>query len=160
MDTRRRIALIDDDRAWLDTLAEYLRDRGFHVHTAQGARSGLALLEEFDAAAVVIDFHMPDMDGLQLLRQLRQRRQDLDVLLLSGEDDPLLESRALAAGAVAFLSKSTAPALLLRRLLQTLDGASNRHGQSLCLLRKLLPALRRTGPWLPVPFLDRHWSLN
>ncbi|HEY1861448.1 MAG TPA: response regulator, partial [Gemmataceae bacterium] len=99
MDTRRRIALIDDDRAWLDTLAEYLQDRGYNVRTALGARSGLALLDEFDVAAAVIDFRMPDMDGLQLLRRLRQKRQDLDVLMLSGEDDPQLKSRALAEGA-------------------------------------------------------------
>jgi DNA-binding response OmpR family regulator len=159
MDNRRRIALIDDDRAWLDTLAEYLQEQGYNVHTAQGARSGLALLDNFDAAVLVIDFHMPDMDGLQLLRHLRQRGQNVEVLLLSGADDPLLESRALAEGALAFLSKATAPALLLQRLLQTLALAIDRHGRSEDLLRTLLPALRQAGPWLPVPF-DPPWSLN
>jgi DNA-binding NtrC family response regulator len=146
MDTRRRIALIDDDRAWLDTLAEFLQDRGFHVRTAQGARSGLALLDEFDVATAVIDFRMPDMDGLQLLRRLRRNRPDLDVLLLSGEEDPQLESRALAEGAVAFLSKGNAPALLLRQLLQVLAHAALRHGKSDEVWRRLLPMLRAQGP--------------
>ena len=115
MDTRRSIALIDDDRAWRDTLAEFLQDRGYRVCTAENGGSGLALLERFDVGAAVIDFRMPDMDGIQLLRRLRQQRQDLNVLLLSGEEDPHLESRALAEGAVAFLSKATAPALLLQQ---------------------------------------------
>jgi CheY-like chemotaxis protein len=154
MDTRRSIALIDDDRAWLDTLAEFLQDRGYDVRTAQGAGSWLDLLEEFDVAAAVIDFHMPDMDGLQLLRRLRRRRQDLRVLLLSGEENPQLESRALAEGAVAFLSKATAPALLLQMLLQSLAHATARHEQSVHIWRQLLPMLREAGPWLPVPFTN------
>jgi DNA-binding response OmpR family regulator len=152
MDTRRSIALIDDNRAWLDTLAEFLQDRGYHVRTALGARLGLALLNDFDAAAAVIDFRMPDMDGLQLLRLLRQRRQGMRVLLLSGEEDEQLESRALAEGAAAFLSKATAPALLLQMLLQSLAAATAPGGASGQLLRQLLPMLRAAGPWLPVPF--------
>jgi DNA-binding NtrC family response regulator len=160
MDTRRRIALIDDDRAWLDTLAECLQDRGYKVRTAQGARSGLALLDKFDVATAVIDFHMPDMDGLQLLQHLRHRRPDLDVLLLSGEDDPQLKSRALAEGAVAFLSKGAAPALLLRQLLQVLAHAGLRQGWTEDDWRRQLPVLRAQGPWLPVPFLHQTCSLN
>jgi DNA-binding NtrC family response regulator len=160
MDTRRSIALIDDDRAWLDTLAEFLQDRGYHVRTAQGARSGLALLQEFEAAAAVIDIRMPDMDGLQLLRRLRRQRHDLNVLLLSGEEDPQLESRALAEGAFAFLSKTTAPALLLQTLLQSLTRATASHGQSGHLWRQLVPMLRDAGPWLPVPFSGRTSGSN
>jgi DNA-binding response OmpR family regulator len=151
MDTRRTIALIDDDRAWLDTLAEFLGDRGYHVHTAQGAASGLALLEKFDAAAAVIDFRMPEMNGLQLLRRLRQRWGKLPVLLLSGDDDPLLQTRALEEGAFAFLSKGTSPGLLLRLLLHTLSNAMDPNGPTAAglLWRRLLPAVRPSGPWLP-----------
>jgi CheY-like chemotaxis protein len=151
MDTRRTIALIDDDRAWLDTLAEFLGGRGYHVHTAQGATSGLALLEKLDAAAAVIDFRMPEMNGLQLLRRLRQRFGKLQVLLLSGDDDPLLRTRALEEGAFAFLSKGTPPSLLLRSLLHTLSKAMKPDASVAAglLWRHLLPAVRPSGPWLP-----------
>jgi DNA-binding response OmpR family regulator len=143
MDTRHRIALIDDDRAWLNTLAEYLEDRGYHVHTADRALSGLDLIDRHEVVAVVVDFRMPDMDGLQVLRRLRQRGRRVEVLMLSGEDDTLLESRALAEGATAFLPKATAPGQLLRTLLHTLAQAVHRVD--------LLPAPRRPGLWLPVP---------
>jgi DNA-binding response OmpR family regulator len=143
MDTRNRIALIDDNRAWLNTLAEYLQDRGYLVHTADGARSGLDLLDRHEIVAVVLDFRMPDMDGLQLLRRLRQTGSRVEVLMLSSEEDTLLESRALAEGASAFLSKTTTPALLLRTLLHALTRAVRRDDR--------LPALRRPGHWLPVP---------
>jgi hypothetical protein len=63
--------------------------------------------------------------------------------MLSGEEDALLEARALAQGARAFLSKSTAPALLLRTLLQMLAQAVPPGSR--------LPAPRASGPWLPMP---------
>jgi CheY-like chemotaxis protein len=120
------VLLIDDDRVWLETLADCLRHEGLSVRTADRPRLGLALLEKAGPVrAVVIDFRMPEMDGLELLRQIRQRRRHLPVLLLSSEDDPALAARALAEGAWAFLCKTTAPRLLLSRLRQLLT-APNR----------------------------------
>jgi len=100
------------------------------------------LLDRHEVVAVVVDFRMPEMDGLQLLRRLRQRGRRVEVLMLSSEEDACLESRALAEGAMAFLSKTTAPALLLQRLLQSLARAVQGGAR--------LPAPRRSGPWLPV----------
>jgi DNA-binding response OmpR family regulator len=116
-----RVALIDDDRNWLDTLAEYLGDRGYRVETALGGSRGLRLLERGGVGLAVVDFHMPDLDGLELLRQLRRRRLNVDVLLMSSDDDPALATRVRAAGAAGFLSKNTPPGLLLRALTQTLS---------------------------------------
>ena len=114
------ILLIDDDPAWLETLADCLEHEGFAVRTADRPQLGLAVLDKADAVgAVVIDFRMPEMDGLELLRQIRRRRH-LPVLLLSGEDDPALAARALAEGARAVLCKTTAPRVLLTRLLRLL----------------------------------------
>ena len=58
---------------------------------------------------------------MQSLRQLRRRRLDVDVLLLSSDDDPTLPALVLREGAAAFLSKNAAPRLLLRSLTQTLS---------------------------------------
>jgi DNA-binding response OmpR family regulator len=121
MNASSAILLIDDDPAWLETLADCLRHEGLAVRTADRPQLGLALLEASDAiGAVVIDFRMPEMDGLELLRQIRRRRRHLPVVLLSGEDDPALAARALAEGARAFLPKPTAPRVLLARLRQLL----------------------------------------
>src|SRR5262245_57766590 len=92
------VVLIDDDRGWLDTLSGYLRGKGFDVWTARGARPGLAVLEEHDASVAVIDFEMPDMNGLELLREIRERGQHVAVLLLSSEEDPRVAARALEMG--------------------------------------------------------------
>lgn len=123
MRTSPRIALIDDDRTWRETLAEYLRDRGFSVYPAEGARRGLDVLDANDIRLAVIDFHMPDMDGLELLRRLRQRGRRVAALLLSSDDDPTLPERALAEGARAFLKKTVPPGLFLRLLNEGLVAA-------------------------------------
>jgi DNA-binding response OmpR family regulator len=121
MNAPSSILLIDDDPTWLETLADCLRHEGLSVRTADRPRLGLALLDRSDAlGAVVIDFRMPEMDGLELLRQIRKRRRHVPVLLLSGEEDPALAARALAQGARAFLCKTTAPRVLLSRLRQLL----------------------------------------
>jgi DNA-binding NarL/FixJ family response regulator len=121
MKASARIALVDDNRAWRETLAEYLQDKGFEVFTAENARSGLELLESKDIRTAVIDFHMGEMNGLELLLALRRRYVPVAAFLMSSDEDPTLPSRASAAGARAFLPKSVAPTAFLRMLLQLLQ---------------------------------------
>ena len=114
------VVLIDDDRGWRETLSEYLQERGFDVRTAEVPSRGLRLLDEDDAKIAVIDYQMPEMNGLELLRRIRQRGRPVSVVVVSGEDDPDLAARLIMEGAQAFLSKGTAPPLLLRKLVQML----------------------------------------
>jgi DNA-binding response OmpR family regulator len=73
MKTLSRIALIDDDRAWRETLADFLCGKGFDVYPAEDARGGLDLLDRNDIRMAIIDYHMGELDGLALLRRLRMR---------------------------------------------------------------------------------------
>jgi DNA-binding response OmpR family regulator len=136
MNTTPQILLIDNDRAWLETLADYLGAKGFRVRTADRPARGLAILDD-DVQVVVLDFEMPEMDGLELLRRIRQRRRHLPVLLLSGADDPSLPCRALDEGARAFLRKDLRPQVFLDRL---------RH--------LLASAVAEAAPWPPSYRLD------
>jgi two-component system invasion response regulator UvrY len=123
MTSAEQVILIDDDRIWLQTVADFLQDRGFHVQTAPEPRLGLRLLEDPAALAAVVDFRMPEMTGLDLLRLLRRRGLYLPVLVLSSEENPAVARQVLEAGALGFLSKNTPPRLLLRKLLQFLTAA-------------------------------------
>ena len=149
MDTRGSILLIDDDRAWLDTLAEYLQDKGYPVEKAHGGIHGLKLLDRLDVSVAVIDFRMPGMNGIELLRQMRRKRSNLGVLLLSSEDDPALPTLALAEGAKAFLSKNSPPRQLLHLLNETL--AIYGYGDARPSPDRLLPVVRPNRRTLPVP---------
>ncbi len=148
MSPQAPIVLIDDDRTWLETLAECLRDRGFDVRTALGGSRGLELLGQGRERMAVVDFHMPDLTGLELLRHLRHQRRDVNVLLLSSDDDPALPGRAWAEGAAAFVSKSLSPDVLLRTLVQILTEFSRRPPTSPW--DRFLPVPRPARAWLPV----------
>lgn len=147
MDSRPRILLIDNDLQWLQTLDDCLSRHGYEVESTERSDRGLRLLEERAAALALIDYHMPGMDGMELLDRLRQRGIEVSILMMSGDDDPRTASRALARGARAFLSKTTSLGLLLRTVRQLVDIAA----QSAAVRRRYLPVLRRNMPLVRLP---------
>jgi DNA-binding response OmpR family regulator len=145
-----QIALIDDDEAWVSALADYLDRHGFSTRTAHVGSDGLSLLESGTVAVALVDLNMPDMNGLEVMRRLRQRSSELTVILVSSDDDPFLAARVKAAGGQGFLPKNASPGLLLETVRRALAAALSRaqehfHDRP---WRYLLPA-----PSLPWRFL-------
>lgn len=145
MNDTQNLLLIDDNQAFLATLAEYLRSKGLAVMTADDAASGMQLLEQHPACLVICDFNMPRMNGLQLIRELRKHRQELAVLMLSSQDEPELAQRAIDAGAIDFIPKNCSPKLLVARVRQLLQarGAVILRTARLERWQRLLPSPHR-----------------
>jgi DNA-binding NarL/FixJ family response regulator len=136
-----QIALIDDDRSWLEALAEYLQTKGFSVRTAVNPAEGLALVNRNNISVVVCDYDMPGMSGLELVRSICQQPRNIAVLMVSNEEEPSLAGRALAAGARGFLPKTSPPTQLVRKLRQILaDLDAVAQPSSLHLWQRLLPS--------------------
>jgi CheY-like chemotaxis protein len=135
------IILIDDNRAWLDALAEYFRAHGLVVFTASDPRQGLELLKDHAVNVVISDFNLPFMDGLQVLRSVRGRAGHVAVVLLTSEEEPELERKVLAEGAGGFFAKTTEPALLLHSLLKAIAvlAAAQRSPHAVEPWQRLLP---------------------
>jgi DNA-binding response OmpR family regulator len=110
-----RILLIDDDSRLAAMVSEYLGEVGYRVTTAASGASGLERLEKEPYDALVLDLTLPDMDGLEVCRQLRARR-DLPVLMLTARGDTMDRVVGLELGADDYLPKPFEPRELLARL--------------------------------------------
>ena len=111
------VVLVDDDRAFLRVFAASLQAAGYQTECFNDPRQALkALQRDVRPDACVLDWQMPDLDGLELLKTLRGRGMTMPVLFLTSHGQPIFEEAALDAGAVDFVDKSRGPAIILHRL--------------------------------------------
>src|SRR5437762_14199131 len=106
--TASRVLVVDDDPALLQALPAALRIRmaALTVDTADSAAAALDQIAVQDYDAIVTDIKMPGMDGLALLAEIRTRRPDTPILMITGHGEYDLSVRALRGGAYDFDRKS------------------------------------------------------
>lgn len=101
----RSILIVDDDTRILASLSQALAGECSDVRTAETAEVALSRLGEARADVVLADLKMPGMDGMELLKLLRQRSPDIDVLIMTAYDDLPTVAEAMLEGASDFLVK-------------------------------------------------------
>jgi DNA-binding NarL/FixJ family response regulator len=111
LDERRSGLILDDHPLWLEALEPLLREVGIDVVArASTAEEALALLAEHKPDLFVADLHLNGgVGGAACVREALRRFPALNVIVLSGFDDPASVEEALSAGAAAFVSKSALP---------------------------------------------------
>ncbi len=128
-DTPETIVIVDDDGLLRRTMAANLEDAGYRPASFDGGRAVLQYFAEGGrGAAVLLDWHMPEIDGPEVLRQLRANGHDVPVIFLTGHNQPIYEEAALAGGAVDFVDKSKSFSIILQRLKLALAGAKGTPG--------------------------------
>lgn len=107
---RVRVLLVDDEQEFLE-LTKYLLERGnsLEVETVRSAREGLEMLQTKDYDAVVSDYLMPDLDGLDMLKILRARGSDIPFIILTGRGREDIAIEALNSGADFYVRKGIDP---------------------------------------------------
>jgi two-component system response regulator ChvI len=118
-----RIVLVDDDDSFRESLSLNLLDEGFNVATftsGAGARGYVA--EGGSADAILLDWRMPGMNGLEVLRRLRRAGSTTPVIFLTVLSDDIYEEAALEGGAVDFVDKSRRLSILVKRLQLITEG--------------------------------------
>ena len=110
-----RILLVEDDPRLAEMLSEYLGQAGFRITVATLGVSALEQLSGAEFDVVVLDLMLPDMDGLDVCRQLRTK-SDTPVLMLTGRGDAIDRIVGLELGADDYLPKPFQPRELLARL--------------------------------------------
>src|SRR5579862_7957568 len=110
----RTVFVVDDDAAALDSLVLLLRSDGLNPRGFSSADEFLAALTPEFRGCIISDVRMPGMDGVQLLRHLRQIGCTLPVILVTGHADVSVAVQAMKAGASDFVQKPYESELMLR----------------------------------------------
>ncbi len=125
------LVLVADDETRITKLVELaLGDEGFRVVTAEGGREALEKAEEYRPDVVLLDIMMPDLDGIEVMRELRERRP-VPVILLSAKDSTSDKALGLDLGADDYLAKPFHPdelAARIRAVLRRTDGSTSGAG--------------------------------
>ena len=119
MTTLQPLLLIDDDQRLADMVSEYLSQSGYAVERAFDGAGGLAALERNKFDLVMLDLMLPDMDGLDVCRQIRALPGDVasvPVLMLTAKGDPMDRVIGLELGADDYMTKPFEPRELLARV--------------------------------------------
>ena len=118
----RRVLLVDDEESFLEVTKFFLvRDGGLDVDTAGSAKEAMEKLANARFDAIICDYLMPEMDGIELLKVLRLQGMDVPFILLTGKGKEGVAIEALNNGADFYLEKGRDPVALYTELLHTVS---------------------------------------
>jgi DNA-binding response OmpR family regulator len=115
MSTNKTVLAIDDEYAITELLSIILKSHGFSVMTANNSEDGLRIIAEECPDAITLDLMMPDVNGLEMCKQIRAISR-IPILVLSAINDPAMVASILDAGADDFIVKPVPSAVLIARL--------------------------------------------
>lgn len=138
---RYELLFIDDDPSVLRSLGNYFEELGHSVHRAESGRAGLGLFEKVVPDVTVLDLHMPEMSGMQVLEKIR--RKGGVVIMLTGQGEIQDAVEAMRLGAENFLTKPIEMSHLAVAVEKAAEKTQLRR-ENMRLRARLTPSLKRT----------------
>ena len=100
-----KVLLVDDEREYVQTLSERLQTRDMGSMVVYNGEEALSFLEDDEPEVMVLDLRMPGVDGIEVLRQIKQKHQSVEVIVLTGHGSEKDEELCMKLGAFAYLRK-------------------------------------------------------
>jgi len=119
------IAVVDDEESVRRALSRLLRSAGLNAETFPSGDEFLETLADHKPDCIVLDLHMPKVDGFQVQAWLARANLRIPVVAITGHDTPEEEARAIRGGAAAFLRKPVEAELLLGAIAEAIAKAKN-----------------------------------
>jgi len=104
-----RILIVDDEEIVLRSCQRILRDDDYQIDVARDGLEALGLVNENDYDVLILDIKMPKMDGIEVLRRVKEARPDIDVVMITGLHDIGTAVQAMKLGALDYLPKPFEP---------------------------------------------------
>ncbi|MEK6598912.1 MAG: UDP-3-O-acyl-N-acetylglucosamine deacetylase [Deltaproteobacteria bacterium] len=125
MKTAKKIMIVDDEESIRQSLSDILRDEGFDVILAGDGHRALKMLDSNRPDLVILDIWMPVMDGTEVLKEIKARQPDLQVIMISGHGNIEAAVKTIKLGAYDYIEKP----LSLEAVLLTVKRALNEGGK-------------------------------
>jgi DNA-binding NtrC family response regulator len=113
-----RLLLVDDEKSYVDVLANRLQRRKLKVTKAYSGAEGIQLLRRNDFDVAVLDLKMEDMDGIEVLRVFKKMAPELAVIMLTGHGSATAAQQGMQEGAFDYLTKPCDIDLMLSKVEQ------------------------------------------
>ncbi|MEK7829054.1 MAG: UDP-3-O-acyl-N-acetylglucosamine deacetylase [Deltaproteobacteria bacterium] len=125
MKTAKKIMIVDDEKSIRQSLSDVLRDEGFDVILAGDGHKALKMLDSNRPDLVILDIWMPVMDGTEVLKEIKARQPNLQVIMISGHGNIEAAVKTIKLGAYDYIEKP----LSLEAVLLTVKRALNEGGK-------------------------------
>jgi len=100
-----RLLLVDDETEFIETLADRLKLRDLEASIAHNGEEALSLVEEEEPDVIVLDVKMPGIDGIEVLRRVKQAHPNVEIIILTGHGTEKEEKAARSLGVFDFMKK-------------------------------------------------------
>lgn len=111
-----KVLLVDDEAEFVETLAERMGTRGMNVTATVSPKDALDIVSNETFDAVVLDLQMPEMDGLEVLKILKEKHPDIQIILLTGHATVQKGIEAMKLGAMDLIEKPADIATLTEKI--------------------------------------------
>jgi DNA-binding NtrC family response regulator len=115
------ILIVDDEKNIRLTVAQSLRDLGMEMDSTESGEEALAKLKKKDFGLILLDLHMPGLDGMEVLREVREMRPDIRVIIMTAYGTVERAVRAISLGAIDFIQKPFVPEEIRQIVVRVFD---------------------------------------
>ena len=110
------VLLVDDEEQFLDALTQRLETRGLKVKAVTNGEDAVDQVEDHSFDAIIVDLAMPGIDGIETLKRIKEKRPDLEIIMLTGHATVKSGIEAMKLGADDFLEKPVDLNVLLEKI--------------------------------------------
>src|SRR5437867_5995512 len=139
------ILIVDDEEQIRASVRGVLADEGFRVLEADNGRSALAVIAAERPRLVLLDIWMPEIDGIETLREIQRHHPETRVVVISGHGNIETAVRATQLGAIDFIEKPFSIDRLLQRVERALGATTALRSEDEAIARSPLPAPSTVG---------------